>query len=109
MKPIEVFQEESGRCPFEEWLDAQHEKTQFKVMAYLTRLAHGGTTKNIRSVGDEVFELKIDYGPGYRVYFGNLGLSKILILWAGDKSTQQKDIVRAKQYWRLRNVSKQLL
>jgi putative addiction module killer protein len=51
-------------------------------------------------VGKGVFELRIDYGPGYRVYFGQIGLKIVLILCGGDKSTQDQDINKAKEYWR---------
>jgi putative addiction module killer protein len=47
-----------------------------------------------------VCELKIDYGPGYRIYFGQIGSKIILLLCGGDKSTQEKDILTAKEYWR---------
>ncbi|MBE9142264.1 hypothetical protein IQ236_03395 [Planktothrix mougeotii LEGE 06226] len=47
-----------------------------------------------------VFQFKINYGPGYRIYFGQVGLTLILLLCGGDKSTQQKDIKKAKEYWR---------
>jgi len=54
---------------------------------------------NTRSVGEGVHELKIDYGPGYRVYFGNDGPQLVILLNGGDKSTQDEDIETAKEYW----------
>jgi putative addiction module killer protein len=54
---------------------------------------------NNRFVGDGVYELKIDYGPGYRVYYALDGKAVVLLLLGGDKSTQEKDIVQAKTYW----------
>ncbi|RKZ91012.1 MAG: hypothetical protein DRR19_08385 [Candidatus Parabeggiatoa sp. nov. 1] len=57
---------------------------------------HFGDSK---SVGEGVYELRIDYGPGYRVYFGKVGLTIVLLLCGGDKSTQQVDIHKAKTYW----------
>jgi putative addiction module killer protein len=50
-------------------------------------------------LGEGVSELKIDYGPGYRVYYGQSGKFVILLLCGGDKDTQQKDIETAKEYW----------
>lgn len=50
-------------------------------------------------MGDGVQELRIDYGPGYRVYFGQVGSTIVLLLFGGDKSTQAKDIEQAKRYW----------
>ena len=51
-------------------------------------------------VGEEVYELKIDHGPGYRVYFGQDDGAIVLLLCGGDKSTQRADIQRAKTYWK---------
>ena len=50
-------------------------------------------------MGEGVYELRIDYGTGYRVYFGQTGINTILLLWGGDKKTQVKDIKIAKKYW----------
>jgi len=74
--------------------------TRQKVSVYLERVAMGGAKRNIRSVGDGVFEVKIDYGPGYRVYFGEEGKTIILLLLGGDKASQFRDIRQAKEYWR---------
>jgi putative addiction module killer protein len=57
-----------------------------------------GNLGDNRSVGEGVHEFRIAYGPGYRVYFGLEGNRLILLLLGGDKSTQQKDIARAKEY-----------
>ena len=51
-------------------------------------------------VGEGVFELKIDFGPGYRVYFGKIGAKCILLLCGGDKSSQKNDIQKAKTYFK---------
>ena len=50
-------------------------------------------------MGQGVFELRINYGPGYRLYFGQVGLTIMVILIAGDKSTQEQDIRQAIEYW----------
>jgi putative addiction module killer protein len=52
-----------------------------------------------RSLGSMIYELKIDIGPGYRVYFAKVGRNIILLLCAGDKQSQQRDITRAKKYF----------
>ncbi len=59
-----------------------------------------GNFGDCHSVGDGVDEFRIDYGPGYRIYFGRLGAKMILLLCAGTKRGQQKDIERAKLYWK---------
>jgi putative addiction module killer protein len=59
-----------------------------------------GNFGNCRFVGEGVYELKIDYGGGYRIYFGQVGIKIILLLCGGDKSTQDQDIQQAKKYWK---------
>ncbi|WP_375682302.1 type II toxin-antitoxin system RelE/ParE family toxin [Bartonella sp. CE47NXGY] len=81
---------------FTEWLDSLKDKqVQKKVAARIFRLEYGllGDVKYFRGIG----ELKINYGPGYRIYFVKQGKQIILLLNAGDKSTQQKDIEKALQ------------
>ncbi|WP_345117321.1 type II toxin-antitoxin system RelE/ParE family toxin [Bartonella jaculi] len=81
---------------FIEWLDSLKDKqAQKKVAARILRLEYGllGDVEYFRGIG----ELKINYGPGYRVYFVKQGKQIILLLNAGDKSTQQKDIEKALQ------------
>ena len=58
-----------------------------------------GNLGNNRAVGEGVFELKIDYGPGYRVYYALDGKAVVLLLLGGDKSTQREDVEQAKTYW----------
>ena len=59
-----------------------------------------GNFGDCKSVGEDVYELRIDYGPGYRVYFGKVESTIILLLCGGDKSSQDDDIRKAKEYWR---------
>ncbi len=89
-----------GRSPFEEWLDALRDiRAIDKIEKRLKRVALGNLG-DYRSVGEGVYELRIDYGPGYRVYFGQIGSVILLLLCGGDKTTQEQDILRAKEYWR---------
>ena len=59
-----------------------------------------GNFGNVKAVGDGVNELKIDYGPGYRLYYAMSGKTVVLLLIGGDKSTQGRDIETAKAYWK---------
>lgn len=89
-----------GRSPFSEWRDSLRDRrARAKIRARLDRVEEGNLG-DCQFVGEEVFELKIDYGPGYRIYFGQEGTTVILLLCGGDKSTQSGDIRKAQEYWR---------
>jgi len=80
---------------FERWLNRLKDSTaRARILVRLRRLALGNTG-DVRPVGNGVSELRIDYGPGYRVYFTQRGAVLILVLCGGDKSTQPRDIRRA--------------
>lgn len=100
MKSTLILQLDDGSEPFTEWHESLELKVQARVSAFIDRVAAGGGKKNVRALGDGVFEIKIDVGPGYRVYFGEDGKKIILLLVGGDKGTQTKDIATAKRYWR---------
>ncbi|GET40775.1 type II toxin-antitoxin system RelE/ParE family toxin [Microseira wollei] len=99
-REIQNYQTADGRSPFEEWLGSLRDlKTTVKIEKRLQRVKLGNLG-DYRSVGEGVCELKIDYGPGYRVYFGKIGSTIVLLLCGGDKSTQEQDILKAKEYWK---------
>ena len=100
MKATKVLQLDNGQEPFTEWLESLDLKVQARISAYIDRVASGGGKKNVRALGDGIFEIKVDVGPGFRVYFGEDGKTIILLLLGGDKKTQSKDIETAKNYWR---------
>lgn len=77
------------------WIDGLRDRVgRARILVRVDRLIHGNPGK-YRDLTDGVSELKIDVGPGYRVYYSQQGTSLLLLLAGGDKSTQQKDIVRA--------------
>ncbi len=81
---------------FDEWLrQLRDERARERINVRLRRLAAGNAGET-RSVGGGVVELKIDYGPGYRVYFIHRGMEIVVLLCGGDKSSQSKDIKTAK-------------
>lgn len=98
-KEIQRYVALDGKIPFTEWLNSIRDlKTQAKIRGRLDRLKIGNLG-DCRSVGSGVFELRIDWGPGYRVYFGQIEQAIVLILCGGDKSTQDRDIRKAIEYW----------
>lgn len=92
------FYRNNGKRPFYEWFFKLDSKAASIVYERIERvkLGHLGDHKNL---GNGVFELRIHYSPGYRIYFGKDGKKIILLLCAGDKKTQNKDIKKAKNYW----------
>lgn len=98
-REIKRYITSDGKVPFAEWFDSLRDiNAQIKIDTRLRRVSVGNLG-DYRSVGEGLFELRIDYGPGYRVYFGQIGLTIVLLLLGGDKSTQNKDIRKAKEYW----------
>lgn len=88
-----------GKIPFREWLDALRDvRARAKIRVRLNRIRLGNFG-DAKPVGDGVSELRIPYGPGYRVYFARTGSTIVLLLCGGDKSTQSRDISTAKTYW----------
>ncbi len=101
-EPIEIriYRGRRSRAPFSEWLASLRDKrTVGVIQARLNRLRLGNFG-DCRPVGGGVHELRIDFGPGYRVYFGREGQSLVILLCAGSKKRQWKEIEAAKEYWR---------
>lgn len=96
---IDYYINKEGKKPFREWLENLKDITaRAKIRIRLDRARLGNLGDN-RSVGEGVRELRIDYGPGYRIYFALDGNRFILLLLGGEKSRQAKDIDRAKEFW----------
>ena len=82
---------------FQDWLDGlRNQRVQVRIAARL-RLAEAGNLGDWKSVGGEVSEMRVDFGPGYRLYFTRRGNILIVMLAGGDKSTQTRDIQRAQR------------
>ncbi|MBP9865278.1 MAG: type II toxin-antitoxin system RelE/ParE family toxin [Candidatus Omnitrophica bacterium] len=98
-RQIFLYQTVAGHIPFEEWLEALIDQTaRAKIRVRLGRLSDGHWG-DFKSVGHGVFELRIHWGPGYRVYFGLRGIDFVILLSGGDKRRQQDDIQKAQDYW----------
>jgi len=88
-----------GRDPFQEWFEALRDRqAKARIAVRLNRMAAGNLGDH-KSVGSGVWELRIDAGPGYRVYYSLAGQQLVLLLTGGDKSSQQVDIEKATAYW----------
>jgi len=98
-REIRLYQTSTGAVPFSQWFDKTNDvKTQQRIDARLARIRLGNFG-DAKAVGDGVHELRLDFGPGYRIYFGQEGRTIVILLCGGDKSSQRRDIKRAKQFW----------
>ncbi len=96
---LRSYQDVQGRKPFDRWLsDLRDIGARARILQRLSRL-EAGLLGDAKPVGSGVLELRIDHGPGYRVYFGRHGDALVLLLIGGDKRTQAADIAKAKDYW----------
>lgn len=98
--PVElyIFQDASGLQPFADWFDRLGDRVvQARVMQRLDRL-QAGNPGDYRALGSGLMELRIDTGPGYRVYFSQVSIGRCLILCGGSKRTQVADIGRARKW-----------
>jgi len=93
------YEAKSGHTPFTEWVDSFGDESAIGalIVARVERI-EAGNFANCQSAGRGVSELKIDVGPGYRIYFGELG-DIVVLLNGGDKSTQDADITKAHKLW----------
>jgi putative addiction module killer protein len=98
MAEIRELIDAQGACPYKTWFDRLNPQPAAKVVTALTRLALGNFS-NVKGVGTGVFELRISFGPGYRVYFGKDGDQLLILLSGGTKQRQQRDINAAIANW----------
>ena len=87
-----------GRSPFREWIDKLDRSARARIQARVLRF-ESGNLGDTKSVGAGVWEARLMFGPGYRIYFGKSGKTIVLLLLGGDKSTQSKDIKSAQHLW----------
>src|SRR5487761_296148 len=98
MPEIRYYVAFGGRQPFAEWFAELESVARAKVTRAIVRLEQGNFS-NVISVGEGVFECRIDFGPGHRVYFGQDGPTLVILLTGGTKKRQQRDIDAAHAYW----------
>jgi putative addiction module killer protein len=102
MNPMQIlaYADLGGNEPFTEWLRKLRDaEGRNRILARLRRIQQGnyGDCKNLDS---GVYELRLNFGPGYRVYFGKDGETIVILLCGGDKSSQSQDIMIAKRCWK---------
>jgi putative addiction module killer protein len=97
---IKLLTTADGATPFEEWYRAIRDKTtRVRIRARLDRLVLGNFG-DVRPVGSGISELRLQFGPGYRIYFAQADSQLVVLLAAGDKSSQQRDILLAISLWK---------
>jgi len=98
MLELLTYLDAEGRGPFADWFDDLDAAAAAKVTTALTRMGLGNLS-NVKGVGEGLLEYKIDFGPGYRVYFGRDGERLVILLGGGTKKRQQRDIELARDRW----------
>lgn len=97
---IRRYRDARGAEPFTEWLARLRDRSaRARILARLERL-EAGNFGDVKALRDGVNEMRIDWGPGYRVYFGRDGQTVVVLLCGGDKRKQDADIKRAVDLWR---------
>ena len=99
MIEVREYTSANGDCPYVKWFDGLNARAAAKVAIAVTRMALGNLS-NVKSVGAGVFERVIDFGPGYRLYFGKDGDRLVILLGGGTKKRQQADIADAQALWK---------
>jgi putative addiction module killer protein len=95
---VQEYMTKDASSPFGRWFADLDPVAAAKITVAITRLAVGNVS-NVKGVGAGVLEQKVDFGPGYRIYFGRDGERLIILLGGGTKRRQQADIERAAQCW----------
>jgi len=96
---IEMYITRTGRVPFEEWVRGLRDvQARARIRVRIDRLSLGNPG-DAHPISGGVWELRIDCGPGYRVYYAQSGPTTLLVLCGGDKTTQTADIRQAQTYW----------
>ena len=95
---IREYLDANSESPYRRWLNRLDAKIKARVLARIFRFELGNLG-DAKSVGDGVWEARLMFGPGYRIYFGRDGSTLIILLLGGDKGSQGRDITKAKGYW----------
>ena len=99
MIELREYIDAKGRSPYARWFNRLNAQAAAKVAITLVRMEQGNLS-NAKGVGGGVLECRIDFGPGYRIYFGKEGDTLIILLGGGAKKSQRQDIETARELWR---------
>ena len=99
MIEVREYLDAKGNSPYSKWFNRLNVTAAVKVATAVHRLEQGNFS-NVKGVGSGVCEYRIDFGPGYRIYFGRSGDLLVIVLAGGTKKRQDVDIVLAKEYWK---------
>ncbi len=106
MKEIKYYQHTNGKIPVIEWIKSLDRSFARRITGRLTRIAENDNFGDCKILDEDISEIKFNFGSGYRIYFSEIGNIVVLLLCAGDKKLQSKDIKKAKEYleiWRQNN------
>ena len=98
MVEVREYLDRGGRSPYAAWFGRLNREAAAKVAAALARIQQGHLS-NAKGVGASVYEYRIDFGPGYRIYFGKDGDRLVILVGGGTKKRQQEDITTALARW----------
>ena len=98
MLELKEYIDSQGRSPFRNWFDGLDAVAAAKITVALGRIEQGNLS-SVKGVGGGVLEYRLDFGPGYRVYFGRDGSTLVILLAGGSKTRQQQDIDHARKRW----------
>jgi putative addiction module killer protein len=100
MYEIKIYKNVNGKELYTEWIEGLDNSVRARIRARFARIRETGNLGVCEPVGEGVFELKLDFGPGYRVYFGYNTETNLILLLGGFKKSQQKDIEKSIDYWK---------
>lgn len=92
------YEDETGAHPFSKWFAKLNVHAALKIRTAIARMENGNFS-NVKAVGQGVSEYRLDFGPGYRIYFGQDGDKLVILLGGGTKKRQGRDIEAAKNHW----------
>jgi putative addiction module killer protein len=98
MIEVREYLDERGSSPYSKWFNRLNAAAAVKVATAIHRMEQGNFS-NVKGVGTGVYEYRIDFGPGYRIYFGKDGDQLVILLAGGTKKRQDADIAAAKEFW----------